>query len=282
MNGDGLPDIVVTDQASGDVTVLLNDATHSFTTAERFRSGTSLYELVTNSGTPVISSLDQLVSLVAGNFTGNGRNDLVVVNSGNDNFAVLQNDGTGGFADPQPALTTSTNEGDVFNDQAGPSWQGISAAKATSMSPSSWRIGPRCGSMPATAQAASRKPLPWRLAPHPPACPSFAMRNRIPGFPCRQRVRRHLLACKATAMVLFQPPPSISGDQFLSLYPGTSQPDVLVANQETSHVTIQTPAGGGTQFVPVESLTTADPATQSAPAPSSGPYWIRRVRITMH
>ena len=28
-NGDGLPDIVVTDQASGEVTVLLNDPTHT-------------------------------------------------------------------------------------------------------------------------------------------------------------------------------------------------------------------------------------------------------------
>ena len=39
LNGDGLLDIVVSDQVSGDVSILFNDASHSFTTQERYRAG---------------------------------------------------------------------------------------------------------------------------------------------------------------------------------------------------------------------------------------------------
>ena len=45
VNGDGLPDIIVSDQASGDVTVLLNDPAHSFSQSLRFRASTGLYGL---------------------------------------------------------------------------------------------------------------------------------------------------------------------------------------------------------------------------------------------
>ena len=120
VNGDGLLDILVTDQASGDVTLLLNDATHSFETIEHFRAGTSLYGLDTTSGTPALSSLEQSVTLVAGNFTGDDLPDVAVVNSGTHSFSLLQNDGQGGFTDPQAALTTSTSEGFVVDDDPGP------------------------------------------------------------------------------------------------------------------------------------------------------------------
>ena len=113
VNGDGLLDIVVSDQASGDVTVLLNDARHSFTTMARFRVGTGVYDLQT--GSP-----EQPVSLAAGDFLSNGRNDLVVVNRGTDNLTVLANDGNGGFANPQADLSTSLSDGLLVNDQPGP------------------------------------------------------------------------------------------------------------------------------------------------------------------
>ena len=93
VNGDGLPDVVVSDQASGDVTVLLNDAAHSFSQALRFRAGTEPDGLDTTSGSPAVSSLAQSVSVVAGDFTGNGRNDLIVVNAGSHSFSVLPDDG---------------------------------------------------------------------------------------------------------------------------------------------------------------------------------------------
>ena len=119
VNGDGLPDIIVSDQASGDVTVLLNDPAHSFSQSLRFRASTGLYGLSTTSGSPAVSSFAQSVSLVAGDFTGDGRNDLVVVNQGTHSFTVLVADGSGGFANPQLGLTTSTSDGLSINNRPG-------------------------------------------------------------------------------------------------------------------------------------------------------------------
>src|SRR5262249_24931927 len=45
VDGDGLRDVVVSDQASGDVSVFLNDQAHSFTRTGRFRAGTGLFGL---------------------------------------------------------------------------------------------------------------------------------------------------------------------------------------------------------------------------------------------
>ncbi len=120
VNGDGWLDIVVTDQASGDVTVLLNDASHSFKQIERFRAATGLFGLDTSSATVQVSSLARSVSLAAGDFTGDGLNDVVVVNRGSHSFTVLPNDGNGGFRIPTAALTTSTSDGLAINDQPGP------------------------------------------------------------------------------------------------------------------------------------------------------------------
>ena len=86
----------------------------------RFRAGTGLYGLDTTSASPVVDTLEQSVGLAAGDFTGHGRNDLVVVNRGAHSFSVLPNDGSGGFANPQAALTTSTSDGPVVNNQPGP------------------------------------------------------------------------------------------------------------------------------------------------------------------
>ena len=119
VNGDGLPDIIVSDQASGDVTVLLNDPAHPFSQSRRFRAGTGFYSLGTNSGNPVIGSFAQTVSLVAGNFTGNGRDDVLVVNQDAHSFTVLTADSVGGFANPSLALTTSTSGASSINNRPG-------------------------------------------------------------------------------------------------------------------------------------------------------------------
>jgi hypothetical protein len=119
-NGDGLPDLAVSNQASGDVSVFLNDPQHAFAQSYRFRAGTGLYGLDTSAATPAISTLEQSVSLAAGDFTGQGRNDLLVVNRGSDSLAVLASDGLGGFANPQVALTTSISKGSTINGQPGP------------------------------------------------------------------------------------------------------------------------------------------------------------------
>jgi hypothetical protein len=123
VNGDSTrrPDIVVSDQVSGDVTVLSNDqsATPQFPERRRFRASTGLYDLTTMTANPSATSLARSVSLVADNFTGSGRQDVVVVNRGADSFSVLTNDGNGGFANPQVSKTTSTSDGSLVNAQPG-------------------------------------------------------------------------------------------------------------------------------------------------------------------
>ncbi len=116
LNGDGLPDIIVTDQASGELTVLLNNPHHSFTQSLVFPASTSLNGLNATPGSPSVSSFAESVSLVVGDFTGNGS-DVAVLNQGTHSFTVLVADGNGGFASPQLALTTSTSDGLNINNR---------------------------------------------------------------------------------------------------------------------------------------------------------------------
>ena len=120
VDGDGRLDVVVADRSSGDVTVLLNDPTHSFATVERFRAGTGLYGLDPTAATAAVASLAQPVSLAAGDFTGDGRNDLVVVDQGDHSLDLLVNDGVGGFLAPTALSTTSTSDGLQVNELPGP------------------------------------------------------------------------------------------------------------------------------------------------------------------
>ncbi len=119
LNGDSLPDIVVSDQASGEVTVLLDDPTHSFSQQLRFNAGTEPSTLESSAGSLYRSSGTLPVSVVAGDFFGNGQTDLVVVDRGSHDFTVLPADGHGGVLDPSPALTTSTSDSLNINNQPG-------------------------------------------------------------------------------------------------------------------------------------------------------------------
>jgi hypothetical protein len=120
VNGDGLRDIVVTDQASGDVAVILNQGNGAFAPAQLFRAGLGLFGVDATSPTSAVAALVQPVSLAAGNLLGTGHSDLVVVNRGSHSFTVLANGGHGGFANPQPALTTATSLGFNVPNQPGP------------------------------------------------------------------------------------------------------------------------------------------------------------------
>jgi hypothetical protein len=107
VNGDGLPDILITNQFSGDVSVLLNDPAAPFTQELRFRAGSDpfgLGQLVPSAATTV-QSLNDPVALAAGDFNGDGKTDVVVLNRFADSASVLQGDGSGGLLNPQDALT---------------------------------------------------------------------------------------------------------------------------------------------------------------------------------
>ncbi len=181
VNGDGLLDVVVSDQASGDVSVLMNQGNGSFAPSVLFRAGIGLFGLDAASPTAQVSSLVQSISLAAGDFTGDGRNDLVIVDDGTHSFSVLQNDGNGGFSDPQATLTTSTSDSlalaamlhdsnsNGVNASPARSSPAISTVRTSrSTWPSSCSTRPRSGSSPATVTAISPTPKPLPPAPRPP------------------------------------------------------------------------------------------------------------------
>ncbi len=107
VDGDGRPDIEVTNQFSGDVSVLLNDPGKPFCSELRFRAGTGLYWLDQRDGSLVMRSFEGSAGAVAGKFDGN-TTDLVIANSGANSFSLLQGTGPGGFLNPQAAQTFAT------------------------------------------------------------------------------------------------------------------------------------------------------------------------------
>jgi hypothetical protein len=269
VNGDGLPDIVVTNQASGDVTVFLNDPGHSFTTSSRVRAGSGPYRLDPTTATPAVNSLNQPVSLAAGDFTGDGRNDVVVLNRGSDSFTVLPNDGSGGFADPQAALTTSTSDGFAVNAQAGPlvagSFNGpnqpLDLAVLMADRNQVWiYTGDGHGHFTHTFSTDAGT-SPTGLTVVRGSAPGLY--DLLVGDPFGD-----ILRLVGDGKGGFQPPPPVTGDH-TSLAVQTLRSngtlEVLVANQKANVVTVQAPLGG-TAFVPV--VTLAD-GTDSTLAPGA-------------
>ena len=116
VDGDSRPDILVSGQASGDVTILLNDPNYSFVQIHRIRGSLAVAGL---SDTGAVRSPAQSVSLATGDFTGDGLVDVVLVNRGDHALTVLAGNGSGVFSDPSPARTTSTSDGANINARPG-------------------------------------------------------------------------------------------------------------------------------------------------------------------
>ncbi len=81
-NGDGNADIAVANQYANNVTILLGDGTGHFTQAM---------------GSPVTVGAGP-VSIVVGDFNGDGKLDLATANNGSNNVTILLGNGMGGFA----------------------------------------------------------------------------------------------------------------------------------------------------------------------------------------
>jgi hypothetical protein len=93
-----LPDLVVANKGSNDVSILLNQGNFSFTQGPRLRSG--------GSGP---------VSTVVGHFTGSPYPDILVTNSGSNNVALLPGVGSGFFNDTNPrTFAVGTDPGPLF------------------------------------------------------------------------------------------------------------------------------------------------------------------------
>ncbi len=80
-NGDGNPDLAAAGYTSNNITVLLGSVSGAFTAA---------------TGNPIAVGTNPQ-SLVVGDFTGNGIQDLAVANSGANNVTILLGNGSGGF-----------------------------------------------------------------------------------------------------------------------------------------------------------------------------------------
>jgi hypothetical protein len=246
VNSDGRPDVLVSNQASGDVTVLLNDAAHAFTRSMRFRAGTGLYGLDASSS---IRSVERSVSLVAGNFTGQGHNDLVVINAGVHRIAVLPNNG-GGFIPPQVSLTTSTSDGFRINEQPGAAVAGDfnrdGKLDLAVLMQDTGQVWIYTGNGDGTFHPTFRIPVGDQ------ATGLSVVQGSAPGL-------RDLLVGNGFGDILhlegkgdgtFQ----ISGKRVsLSVIPdlfGPGQHGVLVGNQQDNRVTVQTRTGDGSSFQP--------------------------------
>jgi hypothetical protein len=265
----GLLDIVVSNQASGTVTVLLNDDRHSFAAAETFPAGTALSAVLQGRSGATVNSLAQSVSLAAGDFTGGGRQDLVVVDRGTYSFSVLANDGSGGFAAPRPGLTTSLNGGGIVNDQPGPVVAGTFTNGSSKLDlailmedqDEVWiYTGRGDGTFTHTASIAVG-----------------ALATGLSLVPGSGAGRYDLLVGDEYGDILrlvgdgngsFAPPAPPAGTG-VSVSVGTDagRPEALVANEAQGQIVVETPVGPGSlQFVATQTVAAATAATPFVPA----------------
>ena len=260
---DGRKDIVVADQASGTVTVLLNDSIHPFSNVETFQAGVGLSEVIAATTGLTVNSLLQSVSLAVGNFTGTGQNDLVLVNRGTRGFTILPNDGSG-FGDPQSALTTSTNDGVTINSQAGPvvtadfhGADGLDSHRAanadlailmqnrgevwiyTNNGDGTFTLGQQ---IPVGSLAAGLSVVPGSKA----GLFDLLVGNQF----------GDILRLIGTGDGSFAPPPTLTGDNVpldvVNLKSNIT--DVLVADQNTNTITVQTPTADKSGFTTLQTL----------------------------
>jgi hypothetical protein len=97
------PNIVVSDQDSGDFTVLRNDATAAapptFTNEARYRAGAGLFDIGINpnTGAQMVLSELQTVGVAAGAFDDSGGDDLVLLNGGTGSFTLFPDAGAASF-----------------------------------------------------------------------------------------------------------------------------------------------------------------------------------------
>jgi hypothetical protein len=98
-SGDGRLDLVVTNELTGQVSILENLGNGSFASPVPYRAGTGL-STIDPAGLPEVSSLEATSGVASGSFTGDGLDDLVTINTGSNTMDVLTALGHGRFANP--------------------------------------------------------------------------------------------------------------------------------------------------------------------------------------
>jgi len=97
--GSGALDLVVTNELTGQVSVLRNLGDGTFAPPVPYRAGIGLSAIDPGS-TPEVTSLDASAGVAAGPLTPGGPTDLVTINPGSDTVDVLVGLGGGRFANP--------------------------------------------------------------------------------------------------------------------------------------------------------------------------------------
>ena len=104
----GVPDIIVTNKARGEVGVLLNLGHGAFAPAVLYRAGAGLYDVTNNTdGSATLTTLEATSGVAAGAFTRGGPPDLVATDPGSNTFSLLEGLGPGHFANPVTFPTAS-------------------------------------------------------------------------------------------------------------------------------------------------------------------------------
>src|SRR5262249_36934850 len=112
LDGDGHPDLVVTNRYSGDVSVFVNTSQRGglpFAPEQRYRAGAGPFSLGRQvqdfAFPPTVRSRQGTVAAVAGQFDGDGAVDLLVLDRDAAAGSVLLGDGLGGLFNPGAGLT---------------------------------------------------------------------------------------------------------------------------------------------------------------------------------
>ena len=91
---------MVTNQVSGQVSILRNLGNGTFGPLEPYRAGTGLSAIDTSSGSAQVTSLEATSGVAAAPLTPGGPIDLVTANPGSNTLGVLAGLGGGLFANP--------------------------------------------------------------------------------------------------------------------------------------------------------------------------------------
>ncbi len=108
-SGDGRLDLVVTNELTGQVSVLLNSGDDTFAAPVPYRTGTAT-SAVDAGDTPEVTSPDATTGVAGGPITPGGPTALVTINPGTDTIGVLGGLGNGRFADPASIDMASPGE----------------------------------------------------------------------------------------------------------------------------------------------------------------------------